>query len=79
MAHYHMRRYSIFIGDSGGLITEITWKTVNLEVICEWCCRTKGKKLYTLISIFYEKKKDFVPVQIGFRSFLAKYENYLPI
>ena len=36
MAHHHMRRYSIFIGNSGGLIVEITWKAGNLEVICEW-------------------------------------------
>ena len=25
-----------FIGDSGGMIAEITWKAGNLEVICEW-------------------------------------------
>ena len=28
---------------------------------------------------FLEKKKDFVPFQIGFRSLAAKYEKYLPI
>lgn len=36
MVHYRMRRSAVSIGRSGGLITEITWKAGNLEVICEW-------------------------------------------
>ncbi len=45
----HMRRFAISAGRPGGLITEITWKAGNVEVICEWCYRTKDEKLYTLI------------------------------
>ena len=57
MAHHHMQRYSVFIGDSGGLIAEITWIDGKSEIICEEWYRTKDEKLKTLISIFYEKKK----------------------
>lgn len=34
-----------FHGQAGGLITEVTWKAGNLEVICEWRFRTKNEKL----------------------------------
>ena len=33
MAHHHMRRLSIFIGDLGGLIAEITWKAICLFLV----------------------------------------------
>ncbi len=31
----HMRRFVIFIDRQGGLITEMTWKAGDLEVICK--------------------------------------------
>ena len=37
------------------------------------------RKTLDQISDFNEKEKDFVPVQIGFRSIPARYINYLPI
>ena len=37
------------------------------------------RKTLELFLHFGEKKKDFVPFQIGFRSLPAKNENYLPI
>ena len=33
-SHSHMRRSAVSAGRPGGMITEITWKVGNLEVIC---------------------------------------------
>lgn len=75
MVLLHMRRSAIFLDRPDGLIVEITWKVGKSKVTLS----DERQNTLDILLCFCEKRKDFVPFQIGFHSHSKKNEKYLPI
>ena len=80
----HMRRSAFYAGRPGGLITEITWKAGNLEVIClhgglRFPYIGRMAKNFRLILGFFHCIYAFRSILYAFRSPHPKITENLPI